>query len=88
MSRPGMSCVTVRFYVGEDREESLIKLYNKLQQNLDRVTPGIAGWIVKPIEIDDVPVVNITLHSDDSDDHDLYRVAEEVVGKLQHIKNR
>ena len=47
-----MAVVTVRFFVGEDREKSLIKLYNKLQQNLDRVTPGIAGWLVKPIEID------------------------------------
>ncbi|MES0446056.1 MAG: efflux RND transporter permease subunit [Desulfobacterales bacterium] len=87
MSRPGMAVVTVRFYVGEDRERSLIKLYNKLQQNIDKVTPGISGWIVKPIEIDDVPIVNIALYSDRYDEHELYRVAEEVVGKLQHIKN-
>ncbi|MBW1829906.1 MAG: efflux RND transporter permease subunit, partial [Deltaproteobacteria bacterium] len=87
MSKPGMAVVTVRFYVGEDREGSLIKLYNKLYQNLDQVTPGIAGWIVKPVEIDDVPVVNIALHSRVYDDHELYRVAEEVMGKLQHIKN-
>ncbi len=87
MSRPGMAVVTVRFYVGEDRENSLIKLYNKLQQNMDRVTPGITGWIVKPLEIDDVPIVNIALYSDRYDTHDLYRVAEEAVGKLQHIPN-
>ncbi len=87
MSRPGMSVVTVRFYVGEGREESLVKLYNKMEQNLDQVTPGIAGWVVKPIEIDDVPIVNIALHSKEGSDHDLYRIAEEVVGKLQHIKN-
>ncbi len=85
MSRPGMAVVTVRFFVGEDREDSLLKLYNKLNQNLDQVTPGIAGWIVKPIEIDDVPIVNATLHSTVYDTHQLYRVAEEVVGKLQHV---
>ena len=44
MSRPGMAVVTVRFYVGQDREESLIKLYNKISQNMDKVTPGVAGW--------------------------------------------
>jgi multidrug efflux pump subunit AcrB len=87
MSRSGMAVVTVRFYVGEDREESLIKLYNKLQQNMDSVTPGIAGWVVKPIEIDDVPIVNIALYSDRYDTHELYRVAEEVTDKLQHIPN-
>ena len=87
MSRPGMAVVTVRFYVGEGREDSLIKLYNKLQQNIDQVTPGIESWIVKPIEIDDVPIVNATLYSPRYDDHQLYRVAEEVVAKLQSIPN-
>ena len=87
ISRPGQAVVTVRFYVGEDREESLLKLYNKIHSNLDRETPGIAGWIVKPIEIDDVPIVNATLYSDRHDEADLYRVAEEVVSKLQHVKN-
>ena len=87
MSRPGMAVVTVRFFVGEDREESLVKLYNKLQQNMDQVTPGIAGWVVKPIEIDDVPIVNIALFSEQYDTHQLYRLAEELVGRLQHIEN-
>ena len=87
MSRPEMAVVTVRFFVGQDREESLIKLYNKLQQNMDRVTPGISRWVVKPIEIDDVPVVNIALYSDVYDAHSLYRVAEEVVDKLQRISD-
>ena len=87
MSRPGMAVVTVRFYVGQDREKSLIKLYNKVFQNIDKTTPGIAGWIIKPIEIDDVPIVNATLYSPRYDTHQLYRVAEEVVHKLQPIRN-
>ena len=85
MSRPGMSVVTVRFEVGQDREESLIKLYNKIFQNVDKTTPGITGWVVKPIEIDDVPIVTVALYSDRSDSHLLYRVAEEAVDRLQHI---
>jgi len=87
MSRPGMAVVTVRFFVGQDREASLIKLYNKIFQNIDRTTPGIAGWVVKPIEIDDVPVVNVALYSGRYDGHELYRVAEEVASRLQHIEN-
>jgi len=87
MSRPGMAVVTVRFRVGEDREKSLIKLYNKIFQNIDKTTPGIAGWVVKPIEIDDVPIVNVALYSDRYDEHTLYRVGEEVVARLQHIPN-
>ncbi|MEI6149031.1 MAG: efflux RND transporter permease subunit, partial [bacterium] len=87
MSRPGMAVVTVRFTVGEDREKSLIKLYNKVFQNIDKTTPGIAGWVVKPIEIDDVPIVNVALYSDRYDEHTLYRVGEEVVARLQRIPN-
>ncbi len=85
MSRPGMSVVTVRFFVGEDREDSLIKVYNKIFQNVDQTTPGIAGWVVKPIEIDDVPIVNVALHGAAHGTHELYRVAEEVAQKLQSI---
>jgi multidrug efflux pump subunit AcrB len=84
-SRPGMAVVTVRFFVGEDREKSLIKLYNKIFQNIDRTTPGVAGWVVKPIEIDDVPILAATLHSATLDTHGLRRVAEEVSAHLQRI---
>lgn len=87
MSRPGMAVVTVRFFVGQDRTTSLIKLYNQIFQNIDKTTPGITGWVVKPIEIDDVPIFNAALYSDKYDTHALYRVAEEVVAKLQHIDN-
>ncbi len=87
MSRPGMAIVTVRFYVGEDREDSLIKLYNKIAMNTDIVPPGVAGWVVKPIEIDDVPIVNVTLWSEDQDDYPLRRIVEQVEIALQSVKN-
>ena len=87
MSRPGQSIVTVRFYVGEDREKSLLKLYNKIQQNTDIVPPGVAAWVVKPVEIDDVPVVTLSLHSAAADDASLRRVAEEVADRLQAVPN-
>lgn len=85
MSRPGLAVVTVRFFVGESREDSLIKLYNKIFQNIDNITPGISGWVVKPVEIDDVPVVTAALYSERYDTHELYRIAEELVPKLQDI---
>ncbi len=85
MSMPGQAVVTVRFFVGQDREASLIKLYNKVFQNVDKATPGIAGWVIKPVEVDDVPVASVALTSARYDTHELYRVAEEVVARLQHI---
>jgi len=87
MSRPGQCIVTVRYYVGEDREKSLIKLYNKIQQNTDIIPPGVSGWVVKPVEIDDVPIVTLALTSNKSDDAMLRRVAEELVDRLQAVPN-
>jgi multidrug efflux pump subunit AcrB len=37
MSRENQAIITVRYYVGEDRERSLVKLYKKLDENLDIV---------------------------------------------------
>ena len=85
MSRPGQSIVTVRFYVGQDREKSLIKLYNKLQANMDIVPPGVTGWVVKPVEIDDVPLVTLALTGAQGDDASLRRTAEEIVDRLQAV---
>ncbi len=87
MSAPDIAIVTVRFYVGEDREDSLIKLYNKIQQNIDLVPPGLAGWIVKPVEIDDVPIVTLTFYGEHASDYELRRAAEEVIDRLQGVKN-
>ncbi len=85
MSRPGQAVVTVRFYVGENREDSLVKLHNKITMNIDQVPPGVTGWVVKPVEIDDVPVVAVTLWSRTADDFALRRVAEQVELGLQGV---
>ena len=44
MSLPGRAVVTVRFYVGEDREKSLVKIYNKIESNRDVVPPAVTGF--------------------------------------------
>ena len=87
MSREGQAIITVRYYVGEDRERSLVKLYKKIDEHLDIVPPGVTGWIIKPVEIDDVPIVTLTLASKSSDDMTLRRVAEELTQRLSGIKD-
>lgn len=88
-SSSGRAVVTVRFFVGEDREDSLVKIYNKIYSNTDLVPPDVASWVVKPIEIDDVPIVIVSLWSEKPDlvdDHGLRRIAEEVEIELQALK--
>jgi len=87
MSREGQAIITVRYYVGEDRERSLVKLYKKTDENLDAVPPGVTGWVVKPVEIDDVPIVTLTLSSSTSDEYMLRRVGEEVANRLAAVED-
>jgi len=87
MSFPSMAVVTVRFHVGEDRERSWVKLHNKVRSNIDQVPPGVTGWVVKPVEIDDVPIINITLYSSQYSDYALRRLAEELQLRLQGVRD-
>ena len=86
-SRPDLAVVTVRYYVGEDRIASLVKLHNKIATHTDLVPPGVTGWVIKPVAVDDVPIVNLSLYSDQVSDFELRRVAEEVLDRLQSVKN-
>ena len=82
MSRANHAIITVRFYVGEDRERSLVKLFKKLDEHVDIIPPGVVGWVVKPVEIDDVPIVTLTLTGEGVDSFSLRRIGEEVVQRL------
>ncbi|XOV88472.1 MAG: efflux RND transporter permease subunit [Pseudomonadota bacterium] len=87
-TRAGSATVTLRFHVGEDREDSLLNTYNKLYSNQDRIPPGVSNWIVKPVEVDDVPIVMLALWSKDPsryDDFALRRMADEISTALQAI---
>ncbi len=77
-SSPEQSMVIVRFEVGEDPIESLVKLNQKLQSNFDRIPPGVTHPLVKLRSIDDVPVLALTLHSEEHDHLELRRMAAQL----------
>ncbi len=85
-SMSGQGIVTVRFFSGQPLEPSYVKLIRKLNENMDRVVPG-AAWVVKPVDVDDVPVVTFTLTSAGRDDYELRRIADELAVRLQSVKN-
>ncbi|PKK90732.1 MAG: AcrB/AcrD/AcrF family protein [Candidatus Wallbacteria bacterium HGW-Wallbacteria-1] len=87
ISSRDMAMATIRFYVGEDRERSYVKLRNKIESHIDTVPPIVKGWVVKPIEIDDVAVVTAVLTSSNNSPHELRRVAEEIKTRLDSIED-
>lgn len=92
ISRKDAASVTVRFFVGENREDSLIKLHNTILKNQGLAPSIVSGWAVQPVEIDDVPIVTLTLYpkkgyEDRYSDYDLRRIAEELYHRLAELEN-
>jgi len=85
ISRPNMSMAILRFDVGENEEDSLVKVYNKMNSNMDRIPIGISQPLIKLKGIDDVPVMAVTLHSSQYDHYMLRQVALEVATELKKV---
>lgn len=88
MTNNGQAVVTLRFFVGQSRENALLNTYNKLHSNTDKIPAIVSDWRVSPVEVDDVPIVMLGLWSDSPeqvDDFALRRLAEEVTTFLQAI---
>ena len=84
-SMNGMGMLTVQFYVGEDVERSLVKLYNEMMKNMDRMPQGATMPLVKSRAIDDVPALAFTFWSDKIGDYQIRQVAEVVSNEIKKI---
>jgi multidrug efflux pump subunit AcrB len=88
VSMNSLAVVTVKFYVGQDKERSFVKLYDKLMSNMDFSPPGASQPLVKPIDVEDVPIVAITLSGKPGtnyDDAQLRTVADHVLDELRKV---
>lgn len=85
ISRPNMSMAILRFDVGENEEDSLVKVYNKLDGNMNRIPVGVSQPLIKLLGIDDVPVMAVTLHSTRYDHFMLRQAAMEVATELKKV---
>ena len=67
VSSPGMSLITVEFAVGVPRQDALVRLYNQVYSNADWAPAnlGVGQPLVRPMGIDDVPVMGVTLWTND-----------------------
>ena len=89
VSKPGMAVLTVQYLVGEDRTQALVRLYDTIQANRDWVSPelGVGEPIIKPLGIDDVPIVTVTLWTRDPTRgaHELEQAAHAAEIELKRI---
>ncbi len=86
-SYPSFSMATARFLVGTDMEEAITRLNNKMFGNADLWPSGISQPLVKVRSIDDVPMMTLTLWSDQYESYDLRQLAAEIKNEIMSINN-
>ena len=81
----GFGLATVRYEVGRDMEESLVRLHSTLMKNADRMPPGLGFPMIKTVTIDDVPFFSATLHGGDLGQAGLRAAADELKAVLEAV---
>jgi multidrug efflux pump subunit AcrB len=77
--------VTVQFEVGENQVDSLVKLYNQMMQNMDRMPPDTQQPIIRPINVDDVPVMTLAVTSSELSGFDMRDISLKLVENLRNV---
>ncbi len=86
-SYPGFSLVTARYVVNTDMEEAITRLWNKILGNMDMAPMGIMQPMIKVRSIDDVPVMTLTLWSDQYDMYELRQLAGELRTEVAAVQD-
>ncbi len=84
-SSPGASMAIVRFKVGQNEEEAIVRLNQKLFANTDLIPTGASQPLIKPRSIDDVPILALTLSSSVYDHFTLRRVAAQITDQIKEV---
>ncbi|NOY68832.1 MAG: efflux RND transporter permease subunit [Deltaproteobacteria bacterium] len=87
-SSPGFSMAVVRFYVGQNEEDAIVRLQSKLMANYDRIPHMVSPPLIKPRYIDDVPILSLTFWSETETPYNLRRVvaeAREIIKRVPKV---
>ncbi|MGE5146236.1 MAG: efflux RND transporter permease subunit [Candidatus Eiseniibacteriota bacterium] len=84
--------VTARFFVGTDEDTAVLRIYDHVRANYNRIPIGIPEPLIVGRGIDDVAILVLTLTPKESvaprwDDNGLYKVASELQHELIQVEN-
>lgn len=90
MAMDNVGIVNAAFYIGEKKEDSNLKVYDKIMQNADMFPEGSMNPIIKPLDIDiDIPIVSIAFYSKDKQmsKTELYDRVKEIQHQINGLSN-
>ena len=83
--------VNVMYYIGENREISNLKLYDKVMQNMDLLPKKAMQPLIKPFDIDiDIPIMSVAFYSKDPKKVDqvaLFKRVRDIQYEINRIEN-
>ena len=89
MAMDNVGIVNVMYYIGENREDSNLKLYDKVMQNMDQMPKGVMQPLIKPFDIDiDIPIITVAFYPKSGsklDDVKLFEIVRNVQQKINAV---
>jgi len=87
MAMRNVGIVNVQYYIGQNREISNLKLYDKVMQNMNLLPKNAMQPLVKPFDIDiDIPIVTVAFYSKDTNKTNMAKM-HNIVKRLQQKIN-
>ncbi len=87
VAQNSLGLVQVQFKVGQSKVESLVKLYDRVTSNRNRLPANAGMPLIRAVDADDVPIVTVTLASDHYDDYGLKRLADRMAERLRSAQD-
>jgi len=91
MAADNVGIINVMYKIGENREDSNLKLYDKVMQNMDQVPKGAMQPLIRPFDIDiDVPIVTLAFYLKDGSTLnrvDLFKEVRKIQNDLNAVHN-
>ena len=89
MNNAGM--LNIQYHIGQDRESSNLKLYDKVMQHMDKLPKGTVPPLVKPFDIDiDIPILTVAFYKNSEkklDNIKLYQTIREIQQDINALDN-
>jgi len=90
IAKESVAIIQVQYYIGENKAESDLKLYDQVMRNMDMMPQGAMQPIIKTMDIDtDIPVATIAFYSksDKVSQTDLYKRISRLGHEINKIEN-
>jgi multidrug efflux pump subunit AcrB len=84
-AKDDIATVTVRFQVGQNETVSLVKVYNQVNSNLDRIPPDTQAPLIQLLSLYDVPLLTLTLSAPDAAPDTLRDVGLHFLEQLRNV---